>query len=82
MVYVFENQKSHFKYILEGLKTEKCCYIFCPFGIFFDHLVYNTAVWYISSHFGMLVLEKSGNPEFVGKSLASNFRGNFCKADL
>jgi hypothetical protein len=55
-------------------------------GIFYDHLVYFTAFWYIFgnwgifghfryfSHFGMLYHEKSGNPENTqAKKLSRHF---------
>jgi hypothetical protein len=32
------------------------------FGIFYDHLVQFVFIWYISSGFGIMRLEKSGNP--------------------
>jgi hypothetical protein len=58
---------------LEGLAKEYS-------GIFYGHFVYFTAKWYILwpfgticgrsgyvSHFGMLYLEKSGNPDSLYK---------------
>jgi hypothetical protein len=36
--------------------------ILSPFGLFCGTLVYFKAIWYISSRFGMLYQEKSGNP--------------------
>jgi hypothetical protein len=32
------------------------------FGIFYDHAVHFVFIWYIFSGFGMMYLEKSGNP--------------------
>jgi hypothetical protein len=58
---LFSYQKSQFGYILEGLGMENV-------GIFYGPLVHFTAIWYvfviwyISSCFGMLCQEKSGNP--------------------
>jgi hypothetical protein len=37
------------------------CYILRPFGIFYGHLVYLVAIWYIFSCFVMLYQETSGN---------------------
>jgi hypothetical protein len=37
-------------------------YILWPFGIFCGHLVYVMVIWNIFPHFGILYLEKSGNP--------------------
>jgi hypothetical protein len=33
------------------------------FGIFYDHLVHIVLIWYISSVFGIMHQEKSGNPD-------------------
>jgi hypothetical protein len=38
-----------------------------PFGIFCGHLIYFTVVWYIFPRFGMLHLQKSGNPGAGGR---------------
>jgi hypothetical protein len=43
---IFSNQKSQFWLILEGLAMEDV-------GIFYDHLVYFTAIWYIMWPFGI-----------------------------
>jgi hypothetical protein len=56
----FQNQKSLFYKILEGLAVEDVgifyghlvyfmaiWYILWPFGIFYGHLVYFVAIWYI-----------------------------------
>jgi hypothetical protein len=45
---LFSNQKSQFGKILEGLGMEKV-------GVFFIHLKYITAIWYILWPFGNLV---------------------------
>jgi hypothetical protein len=65
---LFSNQKSQFEYMLEGLEMENV-------GIFYGHLEYSIAIWYILRPFGHLVAlwyifplfgilcqEKSGNP--------------------
>jgi hypothetical protein len=45
--------------------------IFCPFGLFYSHWKYFTAIWYvlwsfgIFPRFGMLYQETSGNPGSV-----------------
>jgi hypothetical protein len=68
---LFSNQKYQIGSILEGLATENL-------GIFYDHLVYFTAIgnvlhmaiwyiyfaviWCIFPRFGILDQEKSGNP--------------------
>jgi hypothetical protein len=36
-----------------------------PFGIFCGHLKYFMLIWYISPCFGMLHLEKPGNPDLI-----------------
>jgi hypothetical protein len=67
---IFSNQKSQFGLILECLTMKDV-------GNFYGHSVYFTAISYIllpfsifnghfgiSSHFGMLYQEKSGNPVF------------------
>jgi hypothetical protein len=36
--------------------------IFRPLKIFYVHLVYFVVIWYISTCFGILYQEKSGNP--------------------
>jgi hypothetical protein len=28
-----------------GPKNEKCCYILCPYGIYYFHLVYSMVIW-------------------------------------
>jgi hypothetical protein len=33
------------------------------FGVFYSNLVYFAVIWCISSRFGMLLQEKSGNPD-------------------
>jgi hypothetical protein len=43
---LFSNPKSQFGKILEGLAMENL-------GIFYDHLVYLTAIWYILWSFGI-----------------------------
>jgi hypothetical protein len=43
---VFSKQKSQFGYILEGLAMEDV-------GMFYGHLVYFTAYWYIVCPFGI-----------------------------
>jgi hypothetical protein len=47
----------------------KCKYIFWNilriFGIFYDHLVHFVFIWYIFSGFGIMHLEKSGNPALL-----------------
>jgi hypothetical protein len=53
-----------------GPWNAKCCFILCPFGIFYSHLVYifNVHLVILSSfgiffpRFGILYQEKSGNP--------------------
>jgi hypothetical protein len=45
MVYVFSNQKYQFGFRLEGLSKENV-------GIFYGHLVYLIAIWYILWPFG------------------------------
>jgi hypothetical protein len=47
----------------------RCLYIKWNFGLFYGHLVYLMAIWYIFGHlvlifrrFGMLYQEQSGNP--------------------
>jgi hypothetical protein len=68
MVYLVSYQKSQFECISEGLGMENV-------GIFFGHLEYFTAIWYILwqfgiygyhwyifSSFGVLCQEKSCNP--------------------
>jgi hypothetical protein len=45
---IFSNQKSQFGQILEGLGMKKD-------GIFFGHLKYITAIWYIFWPFGNLL---------------------------
>jgi hypothetical protein len=37
-------------------------FILWPFEIFYGHWVYFVVIWYIFPRFGMLYLEKSGNP--------------------
>jgi hypothetical protein len=64
---LFSNQKSQFDYILEGFRMENAV-------IFYGHLEYSTAIWYILWPFGNVVViwyiiprfgklcqEKSGN---------------------
>jgi hypothetical protein len=43
---LFSYQKYHFGYILEGLKMENV-------SLFFDHLEYLNAIWYILWLFGI-----------------------------
>jgi hypothetical protein len=38
--------------------------IFRPLKIFYVHLVYFVVIWYISTRFGILYQEKSGNPVY------------------
>jgi hypothetical protein len=46
----------------------------CPFGTFFDSYGIFLTIWYKFSHFGMLYLEKSGNPgALTQKHLLSQF---------
>jgi hypothetical protein len=48
---------------------------FLPFGMFYGHLIYLIyflVIWCISSRFGMLHQEKSGNP---AHDLANKFTG-------
>jgi hypothetical protein len=49
MVYVFSNQKQQFGLILEGLGIEMI-------GMFYCHLEYITAIWYILLPFGYSVV--------------------------
>jgi hypothetical protein len=60
----FENQKSLLGKIWRVLPLENVGrYIYVmPFGLFYSYLVSFVAIWYIFSRFGMLYLEKSGNP--------------------
>jgi hypothetical protein len=44
---LFSNQKYQFGYILEDLGMENV-------GLFYDHLEYFTAIWYISLQFGIV----------------------------
>jgi hypothetical protein len=37
-----------------------------PFDVFYDHLVYFLAIWYIVPHVGLLHKENSGNPGQLG----------------
>jgi hypothetical protein len=66
---MFSNQKSKFGQILEGLGMKKV-------GIFYCHLEYITAIWYILwplgklvgdlvyfPHFGIFKKDKSVNPD-------------------
>jgi hypothetical protein len=39
-------------------------FILWPFEIFYGHWEYFVVIWYIFPRFGMLYLEKSGNPGF------------------
>jgi hypothetical protein len=87
---LFSNQKSQFGSILEGLEIENL-------GIFYDHLVYFTAIGNILRpfglfcghlvyfpRFGMLYDEKSGNPAcFAGFHSIHLQRGSFgCSPSL
>jgi hypothetical protein len=50
----------------------KCCYIgsiLRQLETFYCHLVYSVVIWYIFPCFGILYLEKSGNPDQFGKHL-------------
>jgi hypothetical protein len=42
-----------------------CWNILRPFDLFYFHLEYLMVIWNISSRFGMLYLEKSGNPDYI-----------------
>jgi hypothetical protein len=42
--------------------NRRCWYISWSFGLFYGHLVYFKAIWYILGPFGLLYQEKSGNP--------------------
>jgi hypothetical protein len=57
---IFENQKYHCGYILEGLGLENVI------GIFYGNLMHFMALWYILWYifyrFGMSYQEKSGSP--------------------
>jgi hypothetical protein len=77
---VFSKQKSKFGSILEGLRMENI-------GIFYVHLEYFTAIWYnlwpfgnvdafwyIFPRFGILCLEKSGNPAGRARHNTTNDR--------
>jgi hypothetical protein len=46
MVYIFAHEKSQFGYIGEGLGMENVV-------IFFGHLTYFAAIWYVFWPFGM-----------------------------
>jgi hypothetical protein len=67
---IFSNQKSHFWVNFGGYCNGRCWYlcfmdiwsILRSFEIFYDLLVYFVLIWYIFPRFGMLCLEKSGNP--------------------
>jgi hypothetical protein len=78
----FSNQKTKKKLgILFIVSQWMIFYILWPFGLFKNHLVYLTAIWYIVSHFGMSFQEKSGqlaNPQNIPNGckidqLAKNF---------
>jgi hypothetical protein len=73
---IFPNQECLFGYILEWVGVENVVTFFAiwnilqPFGIICNQLECFMAIWYIlwsfgnfSPHFGMLYLEKSGNPD-------------------
>jgi hypothetical protein len=75
---LFSNLKSQFGYILKVLAMENI-------GIFYDHLVYFTAIgnilwhlvyfvviWYIFPRFGILDQETSGNPDLATAFYTSN----------
>jgi hypothetical protein len=47
---IFSNQKSLFGYLPEGLAMEV---IVRPFGLFYGHLVYFVAIWYVFWLFGI-----------------------------
>jgi hypothetical protein len=49
-------------YLFEGLGMENLGIYYSTYGEFCEHLVYFVVTGYISSHFGMLYQEKSGNP--------------------
>jgi hypothetical protein len=61
----FSKQKSKFGQILEGLRWRNVDIVFghleyfTDIGDFYDHFVF---IWYIFSGFGIMYLEKSGNP--------------------
>jgi hypothetical protein len=50
-----------------GSFNGKCWSILWPFGLFYSHLVYCMAIWYIFFRFGVLYQEKSGNPASEGR---------------
>jgi hypothetical protein len=72
--------KIPFGYILEGLRIENVCIdILWSFEVFYNHLACFMAIWYIllsfgkiSTRFGMLYQEKSGNPVREAPTLERN----------
>jgi hypothetical protein len=52
---LFSKQKSQFGQILEGLRWESVG-IFLPLEIFYGHLGYSMAIWYIIGSFGTFFL--------------------------
>jgi hypothetical protein len=63
--YLFSNQKSQFWSTLEWIMLNNFMAIWNilgTLGIFYDNLVHFMLFWYIFSGFGIMYLEKSGNP--------------------
>jgi hypothetical protein len=79
---IFSYQKAQFWYTFRRTWNGKYWYILWPFGIFYGHVEFLIAIWYILCsifpRFGMLQQQKSGNPGFYleGRSTNPEFRMN------